>query len=352
MSKSEALRCFVISPIGAEGSETRRHADTVYECLIKPACADSFGQGGPVYHPERGDHKTAPGKITDQIYEDILAADLIIAVLTESNPNVYYELAIAQSAAKPVILLLEKGFAAPFDIKDQRIIYYDFEAQSIFNGTYAKLLRSSMNAVAENSRRPIVPFAPHLVPLGDPLQTIGDRASEGEDVAIEIVRSARRYVYLMGYSLSGWLMNESFAKALKSAGNATRSANKRDERLEVRVILMGQNNAALPLSMKTKTEAKQVHNAAGRMPTDWMNFLGSLKGLKPKVKTLDRYNLGYQAIFTENAAISVPYLVSRGTMRSPFISAKRNSAYFDTMKEEFVFLWENANRIKPTKTKK
>ncbi|MFM1816344.1 MAG: hypothetical protein RLZ98_3039, partial [Pseudomonadota bacterium] len=115
--------CFVISPIGAEGSATRQHADTVLSCIIEPACEAGDNLQDTLYKCERGDHKTAPGKITDQIYEDILNADLIVAVLTDHNPNVYYELAIAQAAAKRVILLMEKGFDAPFDIKDHRIIY-------------------------------------------------------------------------------------------------------------------------------------------------------------------------------------------------------------------------------------
>jgi len=34
----DAQRCFVISPIGAEGSEIRRRADYVFETYIKPAC--------------------------------------------------------------------------------------------------------------------------------------------------------------------------------------------------------------------------------------------------------------------------------------------------------------------------
>ena len=124
-------KCFVISPIGPDNSDIRRHANTVFHCIIEPAC-ESTEPGDTIFDAERGDHKTAPGKITDQIYEDILEADLIIAVLTGTNPNVFYELAIAQSAAKPVILLMEKGFDPPFDIKDQRIIYYDFDPQNIF----------------------------------------------------------------------------------------------------------------------------------------------------------------------------------------------------------------------------
>ena len=39
----------------------------------------------------------------------ILGDDLCIAVITGQNPNVFYELAIAQCAARPVIILVEKG---------------------------------------------------------------------------------------------------------------------------------------------------------------------------------------------------------------------------------------------------
>lgn len=352
MEQNEPLKCFVISPIGADASETRRHADTVYSCLIKPACDDFFKQGGPVCVPERGDHKTAPGKITDQIYEDILSADLIIAVLTESNPNVYYELAIAQSAAKPVILLLEKGFAAPFDIKDQRIIYYDFDPQSIFHGTYSRLLRSALNAVAENPRRPSVPFAPHLVPLGDPVQTIGDRASDGEYDTVELVRSARRYVYLMGYTLNGWLLNDSFKKALEAASKANRNSQKSRPPIDVRVMSMDPDNPSLSASMKTPTVVEQVHSTAAAISRDWSTYLSSKGGLNSKVRTLKKHSLGYQVVITESAAIAIPYLVSRDSVRSPYITAKRGSSYFDAMKEEFAFLWDSASVLKAKTAKK
>ena len=87
-------RCFVISPIGAYGSDTRNHMDTVFHCIVEPALADR-------YEVVRGDHIARPGRITEQFVEDIIENDLIICVLTGNNPNVYYELAIAESAARP-----------------------------------------------------------------------------------------------------------------------------------------------------------------------------------------------------------------------------------------------------------
>ncbi len=43
------------------------------------------------------------------MFKSILHGDLCVAVLTGYNPNVFYELAIAQAAACPTIILIEKG---------------------------------------------------------------------------------------------------------------------------------------------------------------------------------------------------------------------------------------------------
>ena len=52
------------------------------------------------------------------MHDRILNDDLCIALLTGRNPNVYYELAIAQAASRPVIMLLQREETAPFDVRD------------------------------------------------------------------------------------------------------------------------------------------------------------------------------------------------------------------------------------------
>src|SRR5437879_6327672 len=92
-------KCFVISPIGKEGSEMREHADDVFTFIIQPAME---GCGIECY---RGDHFREPGRISEQTFRAILNEDLCIAILTGYNPNVFYELAIAQFAERPVIVM-------------------------------------------------------------------------------------------------------------------------------------------------------------------------------------------------------------------------------------------------------
>jgi hypothetical protein len=118
-TKTEKKICFVISPIGDEGSETRERSDQVLKHIIT----------GPVeqlgYEVIRADKISEPGIITTQIIEHIVEAALVIADLTEKNPNVFYELALRHAIRKPLVQMIKKGEVIPFDVAATRIIQFD-----------------------------------------------------------------------------------------------------------------------------------------------------------------------------------------------------------------------------------
>ena len=62
--------------------------------------------------------------IMKDVIEGIVKSDLIVADLTSSNPNVYYELGIAHALGKPVIHLTQALEEVPFDLKPYRFIEY------------------------------------------------------------------------------------------------------------------------------------------------------------------------------------------------------------------------------------
>lgn len=68
-----------------------------------------------------------PGVVIDQIQAHIRAARVVIADLTDSNPNVYYETAIAHEhkGKNQVVLLAEADTEVPFDLKTLRYIPYE-----------------------------------------------------------------------------------------------------------------------------------------------------------------------------------------------------------------------------------
>ncbi len=136
----EARTCFVISPIGEQGSGVRQHADTVFRHIIEPAMEEYR------FKAIRSDQLAEPGIISEQMFDHIIGDDLCVAVLTGYNPNVFYELAIAHAAKRPTILLIEKGHDLPFDLKDVRCVYYDFDPDAITDRAYVKQIIDHIRA--------------------------------------------------------------------------------------------------------------------------------------------------------------------------------------------------------------
>ena len=72
----------------------------------------------------RADNIENQRSIMKDVIEGIVKSDLIVADLTSSNPNVYYELGIAHALGKPVIHLTQALEEVPFDLKPYRFIEY------------------------------------------------------------------------------------------------------------------------------------------------------------------------------------------------------------------------------------
>jgi len=113
--------CFVIGPIGKEGSPERKHADLLLNSVIKQVLeADGFG-----YKVKRADEDADPGMIGDSMISDIIHADLVVVDLTDLNPNAFYELGIRHSTEKPTIHIARAGTILPFDNAAHRTIFVD-----------------------------------------------------------------------------------------------------------------------------------------------------------------------------------------------------------------------------------
>ena len=93
--------------------------DTLYSEVIKPVC----GKHGLDVH--RADEFLGPGMIINDIEREIARAMLIIADVSPSNPNVFYEVGFARALRKPIILLAESTTKLPFDVSGFRTLFYE-----------------------------------------------------------------------------------------------------------------------------------------------------------------------------------------------------------------------------------
>jgi hypothetical protein len=113
-------RCLVIGPIGnvfapvgSPENEIYTRAIQVLGTLIEPACK-RFG-----ITAVRADGIRKRGDIPSQVYVAIRDWDLVIADLTDANPNVMYELALRHMVGRCVIAIAEYGHL-PFDVSHIR----------------------------------------------------------------------------------------------------------------------------------------------------------------------------------------------------------------------------------------
>src|SRR4051812_16836106 len=115
---SEPKRCFIITPIGDEGTEERRHADMVKRVAIEPAFLDNG------YTVSRADGSSDPAMINDYIFEMITQAEICIADLSFLNANVFYELGVRHALEKPVIHIAQETTKIPFDNAGHRVTFF------------------------------------------------------------------------------------------------------------------------------------------------------------------------------------------------------------------------------------
>ncbi len=109
----------MISPIGEPETSVRERADIVLHYIIEPALKP-FG-----YKAVRADDIDRPGVITTQVIQHVLNDPLVIADLTDRNPNVFYELAIRHFIREPFIQIIQEGEPIPFDIAGTRTVFVD-----------------------------------------------------------------------------------------------------------------------------------------------------------------------------------------------------------------------------------
>jgi hypothetical protein len=328
-TRTAPRRCFVISPIGPEGSETREHADDVFDFIIEPAARRAQ------YEAHRGDHSAKSGKITEQMFDAILRDTFVIAVLTFHNPNVFYELAIAQAAARPVILLIERGTTLPFDIQELRVIFYDLRPRSIKTDVYVDALYKAIGELEAGGMKGEVPFDPSLSPLGSNnrnFSLLERTANLREADHVAVVRDTKKQLLLSGMALFFSWHNTAFQDALREKANVG---------CPIKILIMHEDNPALQsmLNMQIEDHFKHAVTFIKSSMKKWSALARSIPTLEiRKVRTGIIY---FRSTINESEALITPHLYSIASITDcPLIRVPSVSALYSSVVREFDSLWE------------
>lgn len=121
--------CFVLMPFENQFND-------IYEDLISATLSE-------YYTVARADNVSSHQSIIKDIIVNIASAKLIIADLTNLNPNVFYEVGIAHALNKPTVLLTQDIDKVPFDLRSYRLIPYSQ------NFKHADNLKTQLNNIGK-----------------------------------------------------------------------------------------------------------------------------------------------------------------------------------------------------------
>ena len=160
-----AQHAFIVMPFGEKEDI---NFNKIYLDLIKPALL----QVG--LEPFRADEEILPGDIRADMFQELLMADLVVADLSISNANAWYELGVRHGLRSHGIVQIRSGEAKiPFDVCVDRTVHYHVK-DGVPDPDFIETDRMALGEVAletlrsKPNRRPVSPVYQYLPYLKEP----------------------------------------------------------------------------------------------------------------------------------------------------------------------------------------
>jgi ActR/RegA family two-component response regulator len=136
-------KCFVIMPFSSTKSCTEEQWLDIFENMIKPAVEDS----GFDYDCFRAN--LVIGNIIRDILDNLNKADVVIADMTDRNPNVFYELGVRHALRNATILITQDMEDVPFDLKHYSCIKYEWTTKK-GKGEFNNRIREAFSVIEKD----------------------------------------------------------------------------------------------------------------------------------------------------------------------------------------------------------
>ena len=166
--------CFVIMPFSATKRCTTEVWTEIFENIHKPAINGSrLG-----YKCERSKIRT--GAFIKDILMQLNQADVVLADLTDMNPNVFYELGVRHTLRNRTILVSQTMDDVPSDLKQYGVITYNTTPNGVTE--YKKKISKILKDIRNNPDRPDNPVSDYLN-----LKTIVTDLSEAKTIEKKLI---------------------------------------------------------------------------------------------------------------------------------------------------------------------
>ncbi|MCK4478002.1 hypothetical protein KAU88_05700 [Candidatus Bathyarchaeota archaeon] len=130
-------RCFVIMPFSQTSKEhTEEYWTRHFKSFLKPLIEESREVKAYRSEPLRGD-------VLKQIITELVISPIVVADLTDRNPNVFWELGVRQSFKHGTITVAEIGTEIPFDMTVKGVLFY-YPKNHIKNAEFSKRFKTAV----------------------------------------------------------------------------------------------------------------------------------------------------------------------------------------------------------------
>jgi len=126
-------------------AHTEEYWNNHFENFLKPLIDSCGGVEAFRSAPLRQD-------IVRQIISDLVFSPIVVADLTDSNPNVYWELGVRLSFRHGTITIAEKNSDIPFDIRTKGVLFYSSDPKE--KDEFSGKLKDAINDCLSNPNRP------------------------------------------------------------------------------------------------------------------------------------------------------------------------------------------------------
>ena len=147
-------KCFVIMPVSKTKSCSARGWTSIFNEMIKPAVAGSrLG-----FTCERSRPRT--GSLIRDILNELNTADVVIADLTDMNPNVFYELGVRHTLRNRTVLIAQDMKHVPSDLTSYWVVTYKKDLSGLQD--FKNKMKDTLRAMMKNPEKPDNPVADFL----------------------------------------------------------------------------------------------------------------------------------------------------------------------------------------------
>jgi hypothetical protein len=209
---------FVVMPI--KSGQEFQHFLEIYENYIKPPLEKLD------FIVNRADQSTSSGAISKDIIVKIAESDLVVADLSDLNPNVFYELGVRHALRKSgTIIVIDtiRTADSPFDLKDYRHIKYEGKIGGLsvllkeIRAFAVAFLEEETGAKADNPVHDWIPALPRNVLESASASLEGKLRNEISDLQKKILRYEARFGVIEADQRSSNAPSEVISRTLTAA---------------------------------------------------------------------------------------------------------------------------------------